>query len=367
VWLAPSPEAAISDPGTRDHLSRVVAASVAWTRRAPYTELLAWPGAAPLAGLLVMDSEREFRSVGRVAAAAGLHDLPMTFMVLPEVADRHPKLLKAVAGLAEVGSHADAREGLAELPYPDQLRRLERSRDELQSLGAGPVRGFRPREGDYDATTERALATAGFSYMLGDRVAHSMVPRLVSPEGSSADLVEVPRTVADDHELVVRHRIERTADLAERMRAELDRVERRGGLYYLSTHARLFGSPERIELLARIGELLRQRRAWLASGGELAHWWRARDRCFVRAELVGSHRMRVQVTNRGDEALRDLALRIYMNVSTRSARLAGTTLFQSPPVLYHVPGSEYLEVVLPRLAPGRSYAYHLDFETGARR
>jgi hypothetical protein len=45
--------------------------------------------------------------------------------------------------------------------------------------------------------------------------------------------------------------------------------------------------------------------------------------------------------------------------------MSRTTLFQSPPVLYHVPGSEYLEVVLPELAPGRSYAYHLDFEAGA--
>jgi peptidoglycan/xylan/chitin deacetylase (PgdA/CDA1 family) len=365
VWLAPSPEAAVWDPGTRDRLRRVVAAAIAWTRREPYAELLAWPGAAPFAGLLAMDSEEGFQTVGRVVAAARLHDLPMTFMVLSDVAREHPELVRAVSRLAEIGSHADVHEGFAGLPYPEQLRRLERSRDDLRALGADSLPGFRPPHEEYDAATERALVAAGFSYMLGDRIAHSMVPRIVLPEGSAADLVEVPRTVADDYELIVTRKIEGTAELAEQMRAGLDRVERRGGLYYFSSHTQFFASPERIELLTDLGELLKQRRAWLASGSELADWWRARAGCSVRAEAVGSHRMLVQATNGGAEALRGLAVRIYMNAPTRSAAMSRTTLFQSPPVLYHVPGSEYLEVVLPELAPGRSYAYHLDFEAGA--
>ena len=366
VWLAPVPESAIGDAGTRNHLRQVIAGAIAWMGWQPYAELLAWPRAAPFAGLFAIDSEDQFQNARRVAAAAEQHDLPITFMVLSGVAKQSPEVLAGLARLGEIGSHADVHDGFETVSYEQQRQRLARSRDDLRALGIDEIHGFRPPYESYDDATERALAALGFVYVLGDDVRHAMVPRIVSPDGTGSRLVMIPRAVADDYELIVTRKIEQTADLEKQMRKDLERVERRGGLYYFSFHTQFFGTSERIALLTRMGELLRKEHAWLVTGRELADWWRRRAGCLVGVKAAGRHRLRIRVTNQGDQVLHGAAVRIHMNVPTLQAEVSGTGFFQARPELYLEPGSERLDLVLPDLAPGKNYAYDLDFQTDPR-
>ncbi len=361
VWLGPTPEAASATHPAQVWMAAVVERALAWATRRPSSEIRAWPGGAPFAGLLAMDSEHDFENAGGVAEAAAREGFPVTFLVLAEVAEQFPEVLARLAEVGEVGSHADVHQGFEGVAPEEQQRRLERSRDFLRARGVTPV-SFRPPYESYDEGTLRAARGAGFRALLGDLSRASMVPRRVEPDGPGSPLVQIPRPVRDDYDLFVRESIASGAGLEQAMRADLAHVSRAGGLYYFSFHTQFFSDPERVAALARVERSMRESAAWRATAGEIADWWLRRDACRVTVELVGPQRIRAQVSNEGDQEVSGLVVRIHANVALRAVRVSGTRLFQSPARAELASGQSHLDLVLPPLAARRSEAFDLDVD-----
>jgi peptidoglycan/xylan/chitin deacetylase (PgdA/CDA1 family) len=353
AWLAFGPERAPQDAGEFAGLRRVYANALAWTAGEPAVELLTWPGGAPLAGLLAMDTEDRFANASPVAQRARADGFPVTFLVLTSLARQNAALLPELEAAGEIGIHGDVHDGFAGQTAALQRERLERSRAELESLGVTVVRGFRPPYESYDAQTLAALPGLGFAYMLGDATAQSMVPRVLGPE-----LVQVPRIPQDDHDLLIRRELRDPESLERHLLAEVDLSTRTSGLHYFSFHTQHFGDPARVAALAALAAELRARGAWLCTGSELAAWWQRRAQVELSAVRAGPQRVHLIATNRGAEAVRDLAVRLHPNSPIAEVRAAATALFRAAPEVRRA--GDHVDVLLPELAAGGTLDYTLD-------
>jgi peptidoglycan/xylan/chitin deacetylase (PgdA/CDA1 family) len=360
AWIGIEPARAGRSPHTRAVLSRVYANAVAWAGGEPVAELLPWPGGAPLAGVLAMDTEEGFVHASEVARRARADGFPITFLLLSSVAQRYSTLVAELAAAGELGSHADVHDGFRDVGEAEQRQRLERTRAQLAELGVADVRGFRPPFESYDAATLRALIDAGFDYMLGDAEQRGMAPVLVQPEGAARALVQIPRAMSDDYDLFVRRSISDPDELREALRVDVERARDLGGLYYFSFHSQFMDTPERLEALAWLAAELRRQGAWLATAGQVADWWRRRAKVDSAVARAGPRRLRVRVTNRGPDPVRELALRVYPNAPIASVQASASQLFQATPELRA--GGDFVDLLLPELPAGASRDYALDFE-----
>lgn len=365
VWLAMSPESTGASAATRVELRRIVANALSWARREPVGELLLWPERAPFAALLAMDTEDGFENATAVAAQAERRGVPLTFLVLTELAWRFPQVVSRMAAAGEIGSHADVHTGLKDLPDREQRARIERSVRELASLGVHKLDGFRPPYESYDDATLRSLVDADFTYLLGDRELPSLAPRIINPDGGGRSLVQIPRTVADDVELLVKRGLG-DAELERSLLEDLTRIERSGGLYYFSFHTQHLGNAARLGQLDRLVDELEARGAWLATGRDLAGWWRRRASVAVSLKAAGPTRLWVKVANHGAEAAEGLALRLHLDARRGTVRASSARLFQPSPRVQAEGSPSVVDLLLPTIDPGADHSYTIDFVPSSR-
>jgi peptidoglycan/xylan/chitin deacetylase (PgdA/CDA1 family) len=89
----------------------------------------------------------------------------------------------------EIGAHSVTHESLPECTAAQQLRQMQQSRSELESMIERPVAGFAYPFGDISRATLRLAATAGFDYACTTEAA--CVDRATQPH-------RVPRIAAED-------------------------------------------------------------------------------------------------------------------------------------------------------------------------
>jgi hypothetical protein len=71
----------------------------------------------------------------------------------------------------------------------------------------------------------------------------------------------------------------------------------------------------------------------------------------------------VAITNRASRPARDVVLRLHLNERVLHAEAEPTALLQERPVLRFRSGAESIDLGLPELAPRRSAAFTVDYET----
>lgn len=104
----------------------------------------------------------------------------------------------------------------------------------------------------------------------------------------------------------------------------------------------------------------RREGAWVARPDRVAKWLAAREKVFVRSEVVGPNRVLVAVTNEGRADLAGLALRVYLNRPVRRISVERTTLQQNTPEANPDAAESLVDLKLPRLAAGANSAYYVD-------
>ena len=310
-WWAFSPENSIIDKNTSKLVRRVLKNMLAHADRNMIAEIMPWPNAAPLAGLLAMDTEDQFTNALNVTELLKKNNMPTTYFVLAGLAEQNPDLIPRIMATGEVGSHAYVHDGFKEVPIKDQIIRLKKSIKVLETLGVEDMKGFRPPYESYDENTLKVLVELGFDYIAGDLAGQSMAPRVMEIEGQNKSLVQIPRPAADDYEL------EEKGDLPAKeflgiMLNDLDHAQRLSGLYYYSFHTQYFGTQERLGILQKIIDQLKTKNAWLASAGDIAVWWRNREN--ITAQIIpecGSS-FRLIVKNHNPIPLNGASVRVHL-------------------------------------------------------
>jgi peptidoglycan/xylan/chitin deacetylase (PgdA/CDA1 family) len=265
-------------------IDRLLAGSLDWLRRKPIVAKGAWPHPHQAALLLEMDTEDKFENSARFAALLERFGVRGTFYSLTSEAIRYPSVLKRLAQRHEIGYHAEVHTGFATLEPWQQDERMRAMIKQMKSIlpDVSKATGFRAPLEEYDANTEIALRASGLSHHAASPAARDdALPGFSTAEpGLPPDkaLVVLPRTWLDDVHLFRAGLLKGTT--AERMLlASLQDTQAMRGFGLLSLHTQQFyagGVMERA-ITRLLENASKQNETWLASGEQIARWWRDRE------------------------------------------------------------------------------------------
>lgn len=295
-------------------LGQFFANVVKYLRREPIIWVHDWPypyeGGALLAGI-GGEQVQHFDGVERLLTEEGV---PGTYFVRPEAVTADSALLRRLHRSGDVGVLDDLlyeSDGSAAF----QTGRLAALRQRLDGLvdaaHSRPVRGYRPtRPGLASRTTMGALRDAGYTYFLPDSVGRRIAPKIMG--GPFSALTRIGVTARSDAALQDGLSERAAALWTGRFREDIARVHYEGGLYRLIYSSDVLGRPENLPVLRDVVRTLRDRHFWIASGNEMAHWWRLHQGLNADVEQRGPSRIFVRVSNDNGAVAEEAAVSIAL-------------------------------------------------------
>lgn len=286
-----------------------------------------------------------------------------TYYMLSENALKSAKVLKQIQARGhEVAYHGDRFELLKDKPLAVQAKRLDTMVSEMKSAGFDMTvnAGFRAPMDSYDQTTEKLLQERGVGHTLTFMgTTEARLPYFApidadAPKTAKA-MVVLPRTQGGPEDLI-------DADLdtgLDTFLNELSVAEQMSGLSVASIpNQSLLTSEQQAEIFKFVKA--RQERMWLATAGQVADWWRERERVSARLES-GATGPQLSVTIKGNGRLqRAAAVWVNLPESGNSLRLVARGNYEKAPKIASVDAWR-AAVVLEGLMPGE-YQWQLFFD-----
>jgi len=265
------------------NLRRLIQNGILWAAGVPFASPAAWPQGRTAALVVTLDVEDEPRNAVATADLLRERGLAGTFFVVSALVQGETDLASALVAAGEVGSQTSDHTPVAGLTSPDQRARLRRSWSEIESwAGQGPE-GLHPPEETFDATTLAAWAAAGGTYLLATNDARSGSPELHQTAEDS--IVVLPRLMKDDYNIIVQDHVVRSRSLGQAYLDGLRKLRAIGGLAVVAGHSQIMRPGGRIDALGAVLDSARaQGDWWMATGADVARWWR--DRADTRVTFV---------------------------------------------------------------------------------
>lgn len=266
------------------HLARTLRNGVLWAAGRPTAELAPWPDGHRSALMVSVDVESQPEHAAPVADLLDRQGIPVTWFAASRRVEDSGPLGPALARAGEIGAQTPDQAPVAGLTPADQRVRLGRAVSEIEGwAGERPV-GFRPSEEAFDVATVDAWHRSGGRYLVALNHARSASPEVHPVAGSERGMVLLPRLVKDDYNVFVQDGAMRSDRLVEAYARGMGKLYALGGLAVVSAHTQILDSENRRHALLSAGMAARAQEGWwLAHGGEIADWWRARSRVRVRA------------------------------------------------------------------------------------
>ena len=338
--------------------------TVQWLQREPAIVLAAWPNGKRAAQVIEMDTEEGFANALPFASLMQALDYPATFYVLTSVGKLFPDILTRLARDFEVAYHGDVHVSFEGQSTAIQEQRIQNMRREMASVlpDTKRVTGFRaPLEG-YDATTEQLLHKYGIlHHASGPNRTEARLPLLAKLEGVGKEdaLVVLPRTQRDDINLYwEKLTVDQTT---QALMDDFDLVVDTGSLGLLSIHSQNFKAGDVLpKAMPNFLVHTKQRRAlvWMAPAGDVADWWRERER-FKLSYANSGKRLEFNITVKGTKPVRGASLVMMLPQkgllpSVQSTKIGGVSPNVSAIDNYRA------AIVFDTLKPG-NYVYQATF------
>lgn len=280
LWLS-------SDPRL---LEAIAHNALLWLLRQPDVYIAAWPQSYTSALVLAVDASDVFSDTD-VSLGKSLKDkgIPATYYAMSEIAQKSAPLIKQIQAQGhEFAYLGDRFIGFKDQPVTTQVNRLNNMRNEMRTAGVAmaPDAGFHAPMESYDKTTEKLLRENGFghyvSFMDGT---DARLPFLAPANGGTANAsarptVVLPRTQNGPEDAMETGEPEEGLKL---FMGELELAQKMGGLSIIRLSQQGFLTKEQ---LAQITDHLKaqQKTMWMATAGQVADWWRERERVSIKLE-----------------------------------------------------------------------------------
>lgn len=296
---------------------QVIDDTIKWVQRQPTVVRAAWPNGKSAAQVIEMDTEQGFENATSFAAMMKSINYRATFYVLTSVAVQFPEVVKNLARDFEIAYHGDVHVSFKDQPINTQEQRILAMKSELSSVlsDTTTVTGFRaPTEG-YDSATELLLHKHGIRYHAADPSRlEGRLPTLVKMQGVPLEdsLVVMARSQRDDINLYWEK-----LDVPQTTQALIDDFElaaNTGALGFLSVHSQNFDEssvlrqafPNFLKHLQTHNE-----RVWMATSGQVAQWWRDRERLSISSSVSGK-RLDFNLTVKGSQPVNGASLMVVL-------------------------------------------------------
>jgi hypothetical protein len=274
--------------GDRKRLDVLAHDALAWLLRHPNSHVAAWPHPYSSAYVMAVDAT-DMIGEADLALAKLYEDIGgrATYYSVSELAAASAYLLKALQDRGhEMGYLGDTFGVFKGQSLAMQGKRLDTMRKEFKDSGLtfSSDAGFHPPIDAYDKTTEMLLVEHKFGHYIGFLGAtDARIPYFANAGSSTSSdkrTVVLPKTQVGPDELL------EGGKQKQAVAAFLRDVDLTSKMSGLSVGRVVNPSPLNPKQWAEIMQFLKDRRdrMWLATSGQIADWWRERDR--VQASLV---------------------------------------------------------------------------------
>lgn len=349
-------------------IHQLIDSTLDWLQRRPSLALASWPHGHLAAQIIEMDTEQDFGNGALFSEMMTKEQLPATFFVVTSVARQNQDALRAYAAAGEIAYHGDVHDRFKGQPSTDQKRRLADMQQQMDSLLPDRMHGiigFRAPYESYDATTERLLRDGGIQYhVVGPNRSDAQLPLFVKMPGVAPadELMVIPRTERDDMNLLA---ASATPDAVRpKLLADLKSTIGNGALGLLSVHSQNFaaGSPLAQAMPAYLAQVARYSRdgvLWVASAGDINHWWRERRRIQISASVLRGQRLEMNITVTGDKPVKGATIDVFLPSRNAELVVRGSKVGAVVPEIRRVDDFRS-QFVFGSLAPG-DYSYQVNF------
>jgi hypothetical protein len=255
-----------------------------------------------------------------------------TFAVTAVTLKRHPNLIKDLARKgAELAVHGYVHVDHKLLSLEEQMNHLEKAADVFKTHGI-PFKGFRAPYLRTNSSTLEALTRLKFAYDSSQTIQWPVIEDSRYPRGHTREyyrlldfyqpldaatylslprfingLLEIPVSIPDDEAIVERLGIAKGQEIAKIWETILQMTYTSGELLAIQLH------PERIKFcesaLSVILQMSREANppVWIATLGEIAQWWKQRDKFSfeINKQGNGQWRVRANCTDKGTVLIRN--------------------------------------------------------------
>ncbi len=355
LWLA----------ADRKLLDAIAYDALEWLLRRPSAYVSAWPHPHTSAFVLaieatdiIVDSDLIFaKSYEDIGGRA-------TYFALSELAPMSAPMLKTLQDRGhELGYLGDKFSGFKNQTSATQAKRLDVMRKDFKDAGLKLAvdAGFKPPMDSYDKTTEKVLNERQFGHYIAfmgtveARLPFMVLPDPATPPPIKATVV-LPGTMSSVDDIMEGG----DPDRANRtFLGELDMAEKMAGLSVVRMSNQSFLPLEQwTEILKHLKA--RRDHMWLATSGQVADWWRERERVDIKLESSPTA-LQLSVTVKGSTPL-EQPVSVWINLpeSGASLRISPNGQAKSPLKIDTVDAWR-AAVVLTGLAPGiHSWQIHFD-------
>lgn len=198
----------------------------------------------------------------------------------------YPQQVQAVAEAGhEIANMGLALENLSAMTLEEQTESVAKAQDAFESFLGSRPRGFRAGRGSYHRGLPLALAEAGFSWSSswhGDDLPHFHAghARYLVELGRHHELDDFPYFVFNLDPPIPKGspRIASSQEVLRNWILEFDAYRAEGLCFVLTVHPEIIATPGRIGLLREfLNHVTAQDDVWMATGDEVAGWWRERN------------------------------------------------------------------------------------------
>lgn len=224
--------------------------------------------------------------VPRVLRLLAEYDLPATFFIPGDTAERHSALTRQIAEAGyEIGHHGYLHEPPTALTEAEERSIIERGIDALTKVTGNRPAGYRSPSWELSKVTYRLLADYGLTYDASQLGADR--PYWVYDNGERTDIVEVPGAweLTDSAHFMFAFSpvylvgLSAPSKVAEVWLGDFDGAYAESGdiCYVLTLHPEIIGRLHRMQLLRRILEhILGHNDVWFATMNQVADEFRSR-------------------------------------------------------------------------------------------
>jgi peptidoglycan/xylan/chitin deacetylase (PgdA/CDA1 family) len=337
--------------------------SLSWLQHKPVIVKSAWPNGMRSAEMIEMDTEQGFPNALRFASMMRALNYRGTFYVLTSVGQQFPDVLQSLARDFEIGYHGEVHDGFKNLPIAEQQKRLQTMVEQMKSVvpDTKAMLGFRAPLESYDANTEKLLVKMGIKHHTADPArSDARLPQLVKIDGVADALVMLPRTQRDDINLGKEPvPVEK---LTQNLIDDFDLSREMGGLGLLSIHSQNYANdaPLTAAMAGLLAHIKKHRaNVWLASGTEVADWWRERERMKVSARYLG-RRLEFNLTITGKTPFNGGSLTVMLPKKGIMPNVQALKVGLPKPIVTKI--DDYRAAIVFESLPPGDYAYQATFE-----
>jgi hypothetical protein len=339
-------------------------ASLEWLERRPAATISSWPNGYRAAHMITMNVDDSVDNAVAFGSSLDILKMRGTFFVVADVAAAAPAAIQTLAASHEIAYHGDAAVGFKDQGKSEQERRIKEMQRKIAAVRLDkPLLGFRAPGESYDAKTEEALQSAGLRYHAVDpNRSDARLPLFAKANKAppERDVVVLPRTQRDDI-VFMQRKDAPMADVIGVMKGDLGLIVEQGALGVLSVHSRNFSRDSVMSqavpaYLLDLAEL--RPRVWLATGVEVADWWRKRANLRVSLNAIGK-RYELEVSNVGEVTVEGATVMVY-NPRASNVTVTATKAWMPEATVRRVDEFSY-QVIFGAVGAGH-HQYTLAFE-----